>query len=224
MKVTNGPSMNYPKTGEILKRLLFEKNMTGTDLARQINLPQPTIQRLVAGTTTKPHFSSLLAIAKFFNITVDQLRGIEPITWPGWEKSFVPTLNKIPVVTLEQVALWHEIQQEFKITFQTPVVWAEKIPTDKAFAIIMPDASMYPHFDRGSLLIFDPEKKPYDRCFVIAALQQPARIIFRQLVLDGNKCYLKALNPDLGNSPMIHLESSDRICGVLVQAHQNYEE
>ena len=71
--------MNTTKVGKILNSLLSEHNLKVSEFARRINLPQPTIQRIAAGMCENPHISSLKPIADYFSITVDQLKGLEPI-------------------------------------------------------------------------------------------------------------------------------------------------
>ncbi len=44
---------------EILSRLLFEKKMRAMDLARELNIPQPTIHRIATGKSTTPHIGTL---------------------------------------------------------------------------------------------------------------------------------------------------------------------
>src|SRR5437762_397761 len=65
----------YLQLAGVLKRLLFERDMKPIDLAREVNMPPPTIHRLVTGKSTRPYKSSLKPIADFFSVTVDQLTG-----------------------------------------------------------------------------------------------------------------------------------------------------
>jgi transcriptional regulator with XRE-family HTH domain len=79
----------YFQLSTILKRLLFKKDMKPVDLARELNMPQPTIHRLVTGKSTRPYKSSLEPIAKYFDVTVDQLIGEDPrlIDWETPEEN-----------------------------------------------------------------------------------------------------------------------------------------
>src|SRR3990167_5910581 len=63
----------------ILNRLMFEKKIRATELAREVNLPQPTVHRMATGKCTNPHKSSLEPIADYFDISVDQLKGDVPL-------------------------------------------------------------------------------------------------------------------------------------------------
>lgn len=71
--------MKNTRIGKILNRLLEDKKVRVAELARRINLPQPTVHRIATGACEHPHLSSLEPIANFFAVTVDQLKGLEPI-------------------------------------------------------------------------------------------------------------------------------------------------
>ena len=89
----------YPKLGATLKKLLFDKNMKPSDLAREVNLPPPTIHRLVTGKSNRPYQSSLAPIAAFFNITVEELTGEAEPTQHN-------KADHIPIITWQQLALY----------------------------------------------------------------------------------------------------------------------
>ena len=55
-----------------LRNLLCDQEMSQTDLAKGIGVPQPTISRLVSE-VSMPRLSTVKAIAYFFGITVDDL-------------------------------------------------------------------------------------------------------------------------------------------------------
>lgn len=60
--------------------------------------------------------------------------------------------------------------------------------------------------------------------YVVVSLKTHPEAVFRQLLIDANKKYLKALSPDLEQFPMIALQESDEICGTLVQTRRNFED
>ena len=56
-----------------LKKLLFERDITPTDLAKALDMPIPTVHRIVTGRTTRPHEKSIKSISDFFGISVKDL-------------------------------------------------------------------------------------------------------------------------------------------------------
>jgi len=214
-----------PKLSLILKRLLFQKAMKPVDLARKLNIPQPTIHRIVTGKSTRPYLSSLVPIAKYFSLTVDQLLGESPL--PS-ELSDISAQEKYPLsvgkIKYIPLLLWEKL---FAATSQQET--KEKIPflgniSEKGFATIMPDSSMEPTFPRDGILIFDPDKTPGDRSYVLVKLHDSQLPVFRQLLLDLNHKYLKPLNPDLNAFNMRLLEENDEICATLIEARRTYED
>lgn len=211
------------KLSDILKRLMFDRSIKTMELARVTHLPQPTVQRIVTGTTANPHISSLLPIADFFGVSVEQLKGNEPI--PQLESPQVlPTgMIQIPISTWQDVIYGPKTLNDTNITAHK-TLWVEDKINAAAFALVLPDASMFPVFPKGSLIIIDPDKAAKDRSYVLVALKDHSEALFRQLLIDANKQYLKPLSPDLEHFPMIPLSQEDKICGVLVQARKDFEE
>lgn len=203
----------YPKLGGILKRLLFERNMRASDLAREVNLPLPTIHRLVTGKSSRPYMSSLEPIADYFSISVEQLLGVDNIYIEDAITShLMRTLPLIPWEHLDRIGLNDE--GRFK---QIPDIAGV---SQNAFATILIDTSMEPIFNRGNILIFEPKLSPKDRSYVLVKLADQHGYIFRQLVVDADQKYLKPLNPDLNIFKMRLLGIDDNIEAVLVEARQ----
>lgn len=101
-------AMSQQKLSETLKRLLFEKNIKPTELARLTKVPQPTIQRIIAGTTARPHSNSLVPIADYFKISINQLKGAEPIDWLDKVEAKHSGINQVPLLDWTEVLSWHQ--------------------------------------------------------------------------------------------------------------------
>jgi SOS-response transcriptional repressor LexA len=92
----------------------------------------------------------------------------------------------------------------------------------KLFAMQMNDASMEPLFPQNTLLIFDSEITPKDRCYIALKRYEQQKVIFRQFLVDGDDFYIKPLSPDFVNFIMTNLNCEDMILGVLIQARMDY--
>lgn len=206
-------AMRNTRIGLILNRLMAEKKIRAAELARRINLPQPTIHRIAAGVCEHPHLSSLEPIAKFFTISIDQLKGHEPIFW-------LDRATKVPLLAWEDALNWPDNKNKMKDN--------ELILTDAAvgkigFALKIKDASMDPVFPKNTVLIADPEKEIKDRSYVITKIANYSEAIFRQLLIDADDYYLKSLSPDLDRYKMTRLTKNDKILSVVVQAKRDCE-
>jgi SOS-response transcriptional repressor LexA len=208
---------------EILARLMFKQQIRVAELARRTGVPQPTLQRMVTGTVENPHHTSLQPLAEYFQITVEQLKGLEPITWLQPKTPDAMGWMRIPLLSWEQATNWINTSE---LPTESEQLFTDAVVGPKAYALKMKDSSMEPLFPRGTLLIIDPDKLPKDRSFVVATLKNYPEVIFRQLIIDGPYYYLKPISPDFDRFKMNLLTESDTLVGVLVQARQdyNYEE
>ncbi len=64
---------------QMLKILMFKKDIRTTQLAREIDVSQQTLQRIVVGLSPNPYRKTLVPLAEFFSISVDQLTGKKPL-------------------------------------------------------------------------------------------------------------------------------------------------
>ena len=210
-----------PKISEILRRLMFQKNLKTVDLARATQLPQPTVQRIVSGgCSRKPHRSSLEPIAKYFSISVEQLLGEKPLslldnaTYQDLENIGV---HRVPLLAWSEVMNYLPSKNKLSDSpnSTTPQLLTESLVSPSAFALTIQDASMEPLFTPGTQVIFDPDKVLRDRCYILVKMETSAEPIFRQLILDGSDRFIKPLSPDLERFRMQMLSEQDHILGML---------
>src|SRR5215216_7490151 len=97
--------MKKTKLASTLKTLLGELNLSESELARQTGVGQPVIHRMASGETDNPKIDTLRPIAKFFDISLEQLIGDIPL-----EKKSIFHVERewfnIPLITLMDVADW----------------------------------------------------------------------------------------------------------------------
>src|SRR5690348_10569311 len=95
---------------KILRQLMEEAGVKEAELARQVGLPQTTINRLLLGGTTDPRAYTLKPIADFFSVTIGQLCGFEPVSPHRLLGATNPTrpaaCRSIPIIPWEKVKSW----------------------------------------------------------------------------------------------------------------------
>jgi len=64
----------------ILKKLMSDRSITTTELSKETNIPYPTLAQLLQGRSVYPKINNLVAIAKYFDVTVDQLIGEQTLS------------------------------------------------------------------------------------------------------------------------------------------------
>lgn len=191
--------------------------MRAADLAREVDMPQPTIHRIVTGKSTRPYKSSLKPIADYFSLSVDQLVGELPISNASTVTN-IKQPQQIPVIPLEKTMAPTEVLPEEIDEF----VIISPFANENSFAVELNDSSMEPQFTKHTILILDPDIEPTDRCFVLVKIHDHDLPVFRQMISDGEYQYLKPLNPDLNLFKMRILEQSDTILGVLTESRKRW--
>ncbi|QOD84161.1 helix-turn-helix domain-containing protein [Chromobacterium haemolyticum] len=88
---------------ERLDRLMKHRNINQNQLAAETKVPQPTIQRILSGESRDPRHSTLEKIAKFFNISVAELRGDVPA---GYYESQPITRTTNQLLMAEEPAIY----------------------------------------------------------------------------------------------------------------------
>ena len=126
-------------------------NMSVSELARLTGIPQPTIHHILTGATKNPRKKALEELSRFFSVTVKQLTGHESLktTIPEAIKEDLQ-ISAIPIIEWELLKSWPSISAY--LTKKQEVLIERKIAKN-SFALIMPDVSMEPIFQKNTLLI-----------------------------------------------------------------------
>jgi SOS-response transcriptional repressor LexA/DNA-binding Xre family transcriptional regulator len=226
------------KLSEVIKKLLLNAGISEAELARRTTMPTATLNKLKTGTIDDPRLSTLQTIANYFDITIDQLIGKQPIL-----NNIVNEKNKIvKVPILQQHDLIRYVNHSLNnnLSSNSPDIpdiaqqnneYNEYIMVDidcdeatyaikdKLFAIQVLGESMYPRFEDNSLIICSTLKKAQNRDFVISYIKSSNTFVFRQIFLDVQMMILKAINPDFS---VIQMSQDDYIMGVVIQVIKKY--
>jgi SOS-response transcriptional repressor LexA len=186
--------------------------MNSRELAQAVDLPQPTVHRLVTGKSTRPYLSSLEPIAEYFSIEIDQLLGEKPFSSEA--------LSSQAIVNIPLIA-WDNLKSREKQEGVADIPFIGAISVD-GFATTMRDTSMEPLIPRNAILIFDPDLQPNDRSYVLVQLGETKCFVLRELLIDADYHYLKPLNPDLSVFKMRLLDKGDKIVACLVEVRHNF--
>lgn len=209
---------------DVLQMLLQHSGVTESELSRKICIPCATLNKLKTGKINDPRSSTLLTIAKYFDISVDQLLGNTPIDFNTQE-----CLVNIPIISINELlnnfANNHDLsdhQQSIDCNneanhdtsyFKTTVNVSCK--QHSLFAFRINGDAMSPYFDENTILVIDREYTPQNKNFVLAFISNTNEILVRQLLLDG-KC--KLLKPINNLFPTITVQDGDIIIGVVINS------
>ena len=213
----NNESSRAMVVADIIRSLMKECCVIEAELARQTNLPQTTINRLLSGETLDPRSNTLIPIAKFFGVTVGQLLGQEPISPHRVSGTFSATNRSawslIPIITWEEAKSWFFSKGKITPNNQTNWIATEKNIGENSFAL-KTTISMEPRFRKNSVIIVDPDVKPVDGSFVVILITSSNVPTVRRVLKDGDETLLGKI---YGNENPTRLSSTDTILGTLVE-------
>src|SRR3990167_7580870 len=179
----------------ILDRLLSQAGISEAELGRVINVPRATINRIASGKTPDPRASTLQAIAKYFNVTVDQLLGKQPLFSNNMQPfALSATYTSIPVIEWEEAPNWETVLQTIKPDNHFDWILADPNIESGKFALRIQGDSMWPQFQENTVLIIDQMRELKNRDFVIVYVKKNDEVLFRQLIVEGKSKFLKAIN------------------------------
>jgi SOS-response transcriptional repressor LexA len=184
-----------------------------SELARRIGVKPQVIQYLCVNNATKSKFA--FNIADALGIHANWL-----IAGQGQmlDKILTKNLTKIPLIDWADIDNWITAKN-------SPLKIVEYINTEidtseKYYALRMPDNSMSPRFEAGTLLIIDPLASAQENDFVIVITRFSPTPILRQLVKKYDKLFLIPNNSALYKE--LEVTAEDKICGVLRQTFYEF--
>jgi SOS-response transcriptional repressor LexA len=199
--------------GERVKKAREEAALKQYEVAEKIGMTQQGYQDIEAGEVRQPR--KIEKLAQILKKPKEYLLFGTPI----YDLSNpLASQKKIPVIRWQDISDWDKMH----------VLFSEKEPEDyvlnfggfgeKCFALRVQGDSMkfstsQKNFNEGDVIIVDPEKKADPGKYVVYTEKDSQNASFKQYVLDGNKEYLKPLNPQY---PVMPLTENILIRGVVV--------
>lgn len=202
---------NAAELSKILRMLMAEHgNLSEAQLARDTNLPQPTIHRILNGETQDPRISTITPLAEYFNVSINQLLGLEPLSANLSKSSRVVSIPIISWADVVKGAKYYE-----RLTPENWKSWANVESKHAGCYALKSKPSMSPRFPIHSVLIIDKQTKVFDGDFIVISSQEMQEATLRQYVSDGAQKYLKPITPEFPIEPF-----NDQIVlhGVLIRA------
>lgn len=187
-----------------------DKKLTPAALARKLGIPTNKITRILNGDVTDPKASTLVQIANYFDIPIEQLLGLEPIVRGGKAEPQAST-RPLPVFEFSKIGESNTPKEWYR--------WAENDVEGEYYALTI-DTDLYePTFPKNSILIINPDIEPDDRSYILIKNKaSPSHCSIKKYVVEGNKIYLYPINPKLPVD--IYDDFLYTIAGVILEVHQ----
>jgi SOS-response transcriptional repressor LexA len=200
--------------------LKLHDELTISELARQTQIPQPTLHHLLNGTTKRPRRRVLERLASFFSISIPQLTGLIPLNQSITESiKRSLKLSTIPIIEWGMLANWPEVDKTSKNFTQ---ILLDRQVGENSFALIMKDSMREPLFPENSILVFDPTKIPKDRDYIMIWLLDTNSVVFSRLYMENQESFIKQDQSD-SNMNLIKIKSDlDRVIGTLIEVRLKF--
>ncbi len=213
----------------VLKQLMDHAHLSANALARKLNLPTPTINRLLTGEVKDPRISTLIAITEYFGIKIDQILGKEPL-----DKKFIkdeeenilisrPPMS-LPILTITEAT-------EYDKYWKTPTCgwlrWQNQFKDNKdsiqdnVFAVTIKNNLYEPIFNNGAYIIVNPKLKPLSGDYILVSFIGDSTATVKKYVAEGYNKYLYPLNSDL--KIVMYNKADCTIIGVIIEAYINFQ-
>jgi SOS-response transcriptional repressor LexA len=124
-------------------------------------------------------------------------------------------LSLHPLISWAQAGNWPAIAGSFDFGDAENLLPCPVRCSHDSFVLRVRGESMEPKFHEGDLVFVDPQIVPVNGNYVVVRLEDSHEATFRQLIVEGERQYLKALNPDWPRR-IIEVDSNARFCGVVV--------
>lgn len=134
---------------------------------------------------------------------------------PGGVESYPARQAFLPLISWVQAGHWHDMDRDQALTDETPRFPCPVHCSEDSYILRVRGTSMEPIFHEGDLIFVDPCAPPDHGKYVIVRLDDSNEATFKQLLIEGGRKYLKALNPDWPDR-IIEVNVKATICGVII--------
>lgn len=196
---------------------MLEAKMNLLQLEQHTKVPKSTIQRLLTDPNLKPRMDSIKPIAQFFQITISQLLGEEPLPIKQDNHTDKNSWSKIPIITWEQAVTWPESKSNLK---RINYIRTDSKVSKHAFGLVM-NETMNDGFLKSAVVIFDPDLKPSENNYVLVYKKSSKIPSIKQLKLYDDEAYLKPLNEQFNS---VTLNKDYKILAVAKQIRFDFIE
>lgn len=227
--------LNGKELGKAIAKAIELKIASGAisskaDVARHFNVKPPSIHGWIdKGVISK---SRLPELWRYFSDVVGPEHwglkawpqtGQQPAVLTNIEQVEIDALRKdVPLISWVQAGDWCETINNIELGDAEDWLWCPVKHSGKTFALRVSGVSMFnpdPYakhsFKDGDIIYVDPTRQPINNSFVVVRLENENKATFKQLIIEGNHRFLRAINPDWPEK-IIEIKNNAVICGVVI--------
>lgn len=204
-----------------------KRGLSKAELARSVGVSGPTVTDWESGEIKGLKIENLHKICRVLRIREAWLlRGRGDMALEG--KDFAagadetfemgPDIRggRVPVISWVQAGQWCTTHDEFEPGHAEEWRLCPREHGEHTFALRVRGVSMEPKYQNGDIIFVDPDVPAEHGKHVIAKLVTESEATFKQLVVEGEKMFLRPLNPDWPGEKLIPIDENIVICGVVI--------
>ncbi|EMK3400842.1 TPA: hypothetical protein NKZ51_004554 [Vibrio parahaemolyticus] len=204
--------------GKIIRKARLDAGLTMKAVEAATGILASNQSKIELGENTAPGFATIARLADYYSLSLD---GINDAMKTSSSNSVVAARARkcvqLPVISWVQAGSWRE--SIAVLDEDGPVIASPFRCTNDAYVLEVNGDSMTAHhgamesFPEGSLIVVEPNIEPRNKSYVVARIRGSDDVTFKQLIFDGNKKFLKPINPQY---PIMPIEQPIDICGVVL--------
>lgn len=122
----------------------------------------------------------------------------------------------VPLISWVQAGNWCEAIDTLPVGDAEEWLLCPRKHGPSTFALRVRGVSMEPKYRDGAIIYVDPDRSADHLSNVVARLDDEAEVTFKQLIIEGDKKFLRPLNPDWPGPKLIEFNGNATICGVVI--------
>jgi transcriptional regulator with XRE-family HTH domain len=199
------------KLCENLKYLMDELAIGANELSERAGIKLPALYKIISGETGNPSVYTITPIARFFNVSIEQLIGDQPLPSNRTKGTYSPLFENrslLPLCKWSEMSDWVENKSpntKTTVTIDFPA-------SAKAIGILIDKNEYAPFFPEGTILIIDPEVIPSNKSYVV--VKNKHLLSLKKIFIDGEKYYLKPVAIDVQPTLM---QAEESIYGKIIE-------
>lgn len=204
--------------GERIRALRLERKLTLQQVADVFGITRASVAGWERG-DSRPDQDKLSRLARTLGTTVEYLltgsitvvKKIDANVEPG------PVLRgHVPLISWVQAGEWGQIVDNFSPGDAEDWMPCPRKYGPHTFALRVRGVSMEPRYHDGDIIFVDPDAQAEHGKNIIVRLDDEHEATFKQLVVEGERKFLKPLNPDWPGPKLIQINGNATICGVVI--------
>lgn len=194
--------------------------LSQSELARRLSVSPQAVQKWESAQNV-PRGKRLELLASILSTTVSHLM----VGDLSGNVEHGPSIKgRLPLISWVQAGEWTEIADVFDASEAEDWLHCPVAHSPRTFVLRVRGESMYDprgkrSFKDGDLIFVDPERPAQHGSLVIAKLTDGQEATFKELVVEGDNNFLKALNPDWPER-IFQINSNCHIAGVVIGKYE----